>query len=233
LIDEAGMIGSRQLERVLGEAGRRGTKIVLVGDPEQLQAIEAGAAFRSITERHTHIEITEIRRQRERWQRKATRELSTGRAGEALDAYRDHGMVHGAESRDQARADLVEGWNRNRAETPEKSRIILTHTNDEVRALNDLARGKLREAGELGENVPIHVERGKREFASGDRVMFLKNDRGLGIKNGRDRNAARSRLRVRWLIPWFPIGPQSGSHHAHVSASLPAIPSSGVSPTRF
>ena len=40
-------------------------------------------------------------------------------------------------------------------------------------------------------------------------------------------------LRVRWLIPWFPMGPQSGSHHAHVSASLPAIPSSGISPTRF
>ena len=40
-------------------------------------------------------------------------------------------------------------------------------------------------------------------------------------------------LRVRWLIQWFSTGPQSGSHHAHVSASLPAIPSSGISPTRF
>src|ERR1700674_5303309 len=82
------MIGSRQLERVLGESERQGAKVVLVGDPEQLQAIEAGAAFRSIAERHRHVEITEIRRQRERWQQKATRELSTGRAGEALDAYR-------------------------------------------------------------------------------------------------------------------------------------------------
>src|SRR5262249_8879040 len=50
---------------------------------------------------------------------------------------------------------------------------------------------------------------------------------------GRDRSAARVHLRVRWLIQWFPAGPQSGSHHAHVSASLPAIPSSGISPTRF
>ena len=40
-------------------------------------------------------------------------------------------------------------------------------------------------------------------------------------------------LRVRWLIQWFPTGPQSGSHHAHVSASPPAIPSIGISPTRF
>ena len=40
-------------------------------------------------------------------------------------------------------------------------------------------------------------------------------------------------LRVRWLIQRFPTGPQSGSHHAHVSASPPAIPSIGISPTRF
>ena len=184
VIDEAGMIGSRQLERVLSEAERRGTKVVLVGDPEQLQAIEAGAAFRSITERAAHVEIREIRRQRDGWQRDATRELATGRTAEALDAYRDHGMVHATESRDHARSDLIEGWDRDRAQAPSKARIILTHTNDEVRALNELARGRLKERGELGADVKIRVERGPREFASGDRVMFLKNDRGLGIKNG-------------------------------------------------
>jgi Ti-type conjugative transfer relaxase TraA len=67
VIDEAGMVGTRQLERVIAEAATRGAKIVLVGDPEQLQAIEAGAAFRSIAERHGSVEITQIRRQREDW----------------------------------------------------------------------------------------------------------------------------------------------------------------------
>ncbi|WP_156442647.1 AAA family ATPase, partial [Sphingomonas sp. CCH9-H8] len=52
VVDEAGMIGSRQMERVLSQARNAGAKVVLVGDPEQLQAIEAGAAFRSVTERH-------------------------------------------------------------------------------------------------------------------------------------------------------------------------------------
>jgi len=184
VIDEAGMVGSRQLERVLSEAERRGAKVVLVGDPEQLQAIEAGAAFRSITERAPHVEITEIRRQRDGWQQTATRELATGRTNEALDAYRGHGMVHVADSRDEARSNLIKGWERDSAETPGKTRIILTHTNDEVQALNELARGRLKERGELGEDVAIHVERGARDFAAGDRVMFLKNDRGLGIKNG-------------------------------------------------
>ncbi|WP_156442529.1 AAA family ATPase, partial [Sphingomonas sp. CCH9-H8] len=52
VVDEAGMIGSRQMERVLSQARDAGAKVVMIGDPEQLQAIEAGAAFRSVTERH-------------------------------------------------------------------------------------------------------------------------------------------------------------------------------------
>ncbi|PNQ77775.1 Ti-type conjugative transfer relaxase TraA [Erythrobacter sp. SAORIC-644] len=184
VIDEAGMIGSRQMERVLSAANEAGAKVVLVGDPQQLQAIEAGAAFRSIAERHGHVEITEIRRQQSDWQRDATRHLATGRTAEALDAYYEHNMVHTAETRDAAREELIEGWNRERVADPEHSRIILTHTNDEVRALNVLARGKLREDSALGADVSIAAERGTRDFATGDRLMFLRNDRELGVKNG-------------------------------------------------
>jgi ATP-dependent exoDNAse (exonuclease V) alpha subunit len=62
VIDEAGMVGTRQLERVLSHAAEAGAKVVLVGDIKQLQAIEAGAAFRSIHERHGGAEIGEVRR---------------------------------------------------------------------------------------------------------------------------------------------------------------------------
>jgi len=184
VIDEAGMIGTRQMERIISEAEKRGAKVVLVGDPEQLQAIEAGAAFRSIAERHGAIEITEVRRQREDWQRQATRKLATGRSGEAIDAYEQRGMVHMADTREQAHSELVDGWDRARQAEPEKSRIILTHTNAEVRDLNALARARLRISGELGDNVTVSTARGQREFAVGDRIMFLKNERGLGVKNG-------------------------------------------------
>jgi Ti-type conjugative transfer relaxase TraA len=184
VIDEAGMVGTRQLERVLSYAAEAGAKVVLVGDPKQLQSIEAGAAFRSLHERHGGAEIGEVRRQREDWQRDATRDLATGRNGDALEAYRSHGMVHDAQTREQARGDLIERWDRERQASPDKSRIILTHTNDEVRALNETAREKIREAGSLGDEVRVTVERGARNFASGDRVMFLQNERGLGVKNG-------------------------------------------------
>ncbi|MER8691533.1 Ti-type conjugative transfer relaxase TraA [Mesorhizobium opportunistum] len=184
VIDEAGMVGTRQLERVLSHAADVGAKVVLIGDPQQLQAIEAGAAFRSIHERHGGIEIGQVRRQRQDWQRDATRDLATGRIGAAISAYDAQGMVHQAATRDQARNELVERWDRDRQAEPEASRIILTHTNDEVRALNNAARERMRAAGDLGDDVQVNVERGARSFASGDRVMFLRNERGLGVKNG-------------------------------------------------
>lgn len=184
VIDEAGMVGTRQLERVLSHAASAGAKVVLVGDPQQLQAIEAGAAFRSIHERHGGVEIGQVRRQREDWQRDATRDLATGRIGAAVGAYDAKGMVHQAATRDEARNDLVERWDRDRKAQPDASRIILTHTNDEVHALNHAARERMRAAGDLGDDVRVDVERGVRGFASGDRVMFLRNERSLGVKNG-------------------------------------------------
>jgi Ti-type conjugative transfer relaxase TraA len=184
VIDEAGMVGTRQMERVLSHAADAGAKVVLVGDPQQLQAIEAGAAFRAINERHGGVEITEVRRQLHDWQKDATRHLATGRTGEAIRAYADRGHVHAAETREAARTELLDRWDRERIAAPDQSRIIFTHTNDEVRELNQLARERMQTARELGDDVRVTVERGDRAFASGDRIIFLRNERGFEVKNG-------------------------------------------------
>ena len=107
VVDEAGMIGSRQMERLLSHAQAAGAKVVLVGDPEQLQAIEAGAAFRAIAERVGSAEITEVRRQREDWQQRATRELATGLTATALARYERAGMVQGHATLDEAKAAVI------------------------------------------------------------------------------------------------------------------------------
>jgi Ti-type conjugative transfer relaxase TraA len=180
VVDEAGMVGSRQMERVLSAAHEAGAKVVLVGDPEQLQAIEAGAAFRALAERHGAAEIAEVRRQREEWQREATRELATGHTEAALDRYERVGMVRGHATQEEARAAVVAGWAVERQESPHASRIMLAHTRADVAALNELARKRLREAGELGEERQVATERGERAMAAGDRVMFLRNERALG-----------------------------------------------------
>ena len=188
VIDEAGMIGSRQMERVLSAAQAAGAKVVLIGDPEQLQAIEAGAAFRALAERHGAAEITTVRRQHEEWQRDATRELATERTEHALERYAAAGMVQATDTRAEARAALVAGWDDARRARPEESRVILAYTRDDVRDLNELARAQLRAAGELrAPDQVVQTERGARAFAAGDRIMFQRNERGLG-GDGRGRD---------------------------------------------
>jgi Ti-type conjugative transfer relaxase TraA len=184
VVDEAGMIGTRQLERIVREVENRQAKLVLVGDPEQLQAIDAGAAFRAVAERHGAIEITQVRRQQIDWQRDATRQLATGRTDEVITAYADAGHVHAAPTREAARAALIDRWDEARKGAPAESRMILTHTRAEVAELNALARDRLRAGHELGIEYRHETSRGERLFASGDRVMFLANERGLGVKNG-------------------------------------------------
>jgi hypothetical protein len=184
VVDEAGMIGSRQMERLLSQARAAGAKVVLVGDPEQLQAIEAGAAFRAIAERVGAVEITEVRRQREAWQQDATRELATGWTGAALARYEAAGMVKGHATLDDAKAAMIAGWDLARQENSEARQIMLAYRRVDVRDLNERARAVRRAAGELGEDYRVQTERGGRDFAAGDRVYFLRNERGLGVKNG-------------------------------------------------
>ena len=184
VIDEAGMIGSRQMERVLSAADAAGAKVVLVGDAEQLQAIEAGAAFRALTERHGAAEITEIRRQREGLAAAGDARAGHGPHRRRLDRYEAAGMVSAHETREAARGALVDGWDAVRQARPEASQVMLAHTRADVAELNQLARGRMRDAGALGEDQVVQTERGERTFAPGDRVMFLRNERSMGVKNG-------------------------------------------------
>ena len=114
VLDEAGMVGSRQLAALLRRVRDAGAKLVLVGDPEQLQAIEAGAAFRAVVERVGAAEITTVVRQRVGWQRAATVELASGRTTAALARYRAGGMVHGHLTDDAAMAAVVRHWDKAR-----------------------------------------------------------------------------------------------------------------------
>jgi hypothetical protein len=207
VIDEAGMVGSRQLAGFIGEAEQRGAKIVLVGDHEQLQAIGAGAPFRAISERIGHAELSEIRRQREGWQREASVSFATHKTADGLAAYRDHDAIHFAADGDTARAALVRNYLADREDRPDGSRVAMAHRRLDVRAINDSIRSGLQERGELAQVAPggaggdelsigkgrgkerpraltYQTNDGKRDFAEGDRIVFLENDRDLGVKNG-------------------------------------------------
>ena len=198
VLDEAGMVGSRQMERVVSEIHERGAKLVLVGDAEQLQPIEAGAVFRAIAERVGYRELSGIRRQSLEWQREASRDFARGEPGRALELYQEHEAIRFTASRERAKKELIREWSRDRAaEGREKASLILAHTRADVRELNQRAREILKERGELGQELTVEVERelmapdgtltrelDERNFAAGERVMFLKSDRELVVKNG-------------------------------------------------
>jgi ATP-dependent exoDNAse (exonuclease V) alpha subunit len=63
VVDEAGMVGSRKLTRLLDHAQQAGAKVVLVGDDRQLGAIDAGGGFRGLRLRLGASVLTENRRQ--------------------------------------------------------------------------------------------------------------------------------------------------------------------------
>jgi Ti-type conjugative transfer relaxase TraA len=184
VIDEAGMVSSRQLARFVGEAERAGAKIVLVGDPEQLQPIQAGAAFRAIAERVGFAELEGVRRQAEDWQRAASVAFARHRTAEGLSAYAERGAVRLAETREEARAEIVRDVIADMRERPGGSRIVLAHLRADVRELNAAIRAARQERGDLADGRSYATNDGERKFAAGDRILFLENNRDLAVKNG-------------------------------------------------
>ena len=182
VLDEAGMVSSKQMALFVEAVAKAGAKLVMVGDAEQLQPIEAGAAFRAIAERTGYAELETIYRQKETWMRVASLDLARGKVGEALSAYRVKGKVIGKPIKAEAIATLIADWNRDY--DPEKSTLILAHLRRDVHKLNIMARAKLIERGVIEDGQAFRTEDGVRQFAAGDQIVFLKNDSALGVKNG-------------------------------------------------
>ena len=182
VLDEAGMVSSRQMALFVETATRTGAKLILVGDPEQLQPIEAGAAFRVIADRIGYAELQTIYRQHHQWMRDASLDLARGRVAEALSVYRQNGRVFGSELKAQAVSNLIDDWNRDY--DPARTTLILAHLRRDVRALNEMARTRLVERGIVDAGHRFRTEDGDRRFAAGDQVVFLKNEGSLGVKNG-------------------------------------------------
>jgi Ti-type conjugative transfer relaxase TraA len=182
VLDEAGMISSRQMALFVEKVTKAGAKLVLVGDPEQLQPIEAGAAFRAIADRIGYAELETIYRQREQWMRNASLDLARGKIGKAVEAYSANGRMMAAELKAKAVANLIADWNRDY--DPEKTSLILAHLRRDVRMLNEFAREKLVERGIVENGYAFKTAEGTRRFAAGDQIVFLKNEGSIGVKNG-------------------------------------------------
>ncbi|WHP68766.1 AAA family ATPase [Phaeobacter inhibens] len=185
VIDEAGMIGTRQLARVATKMQGIGAKLVLVGDPDQLQPIEAGTPFRQIVKTHGAARLTEIHRQKADWQKQASRDLADGDMWTALSSYEKRGAVSRSDTRDTAIEALVETYAMDvAAHGASKSRLAFAHKRKEVHALNQAIRSALRSNGGAPPETLFTTDTGKRAFAVDDRIVFTRNNKDIGVKNG-------------------------------------------------
>lgn len=185
VIDEAGMLPTRSLQRLATHAERSGASLVLVGDSAQLGPIEAGDAFRALYSRHSGALLSEVRRQEVDWQREASIAFAEGRGREALEAYAKRGRVREHASQQEAREAMVQRWARFRSDSPDQSSLLVAYRRADVAEINTLARDALTKRGELGQDCVLQDTQGQdRTYATGERVYFTRNDRGLGVKNG-------------------------------------------------
>jgi len=185
VVDEAGMIGTRQMMRIARKWQSIGAKLVLIGDPDQLQPIEAGHPFRRLIETHGAARLTEIHRQREEWQRQASRDLAEGRVREAVETYDQNGSVTNRWSRNTALAALVEDYMADiEMNGTNISRLAFAHRCKDVYALNQAIRSAMRSSGTPKPETLFETETGPRAIADGDRIVFTRNDKAIGVKNG-------------------------------------------------
>ncbi|MBY0273507.1 MAG: AAA family ATPase [Alphaproteobacteria bacterium] len=94
ILDEAGMVDVERFDKFLGAVQTLGVKAVVVGDGAQIQPVEAGPAFRLVTERVGVSRLEEIVRQKEEWQKKATVLFGQQESQKAIGAYQKRGHIH-------------------------------------------------------------------------------------------------------------------------------------------
>jgi hypothetical protein len=217
VVDEAAMTDDRQIAAVLAEAARTGTKVVAIGDPQQLRAIGPGGGFAEVHRIVGGHVLAENRRQRDAGERAALEVWRTGARQEALEMLAAAERVHAVDTAEDARTAVLAAWDvaRGRWADPHDQLaelVVLAARNDDVTALNHGAQAIRRAAGELGNQHTYALPGGNRiTLAVGDIIRVRANDyrsrRGHGpdLLNGYravvDGLDAQHRVRITWRTP--------------------------------
>jgi hypothetical protein len=182
VVDEAGMVGTRQLAAITDLVEQAEGKLILVGDDRQLPEIDAGGLFRALATRLPTVELTDTIRQQHPWERTALTELRHGSVDQAIETYRQRGRVIIGPNRDDTTTRAVQDWYRHVTVTGDlMSGLLIAHNNDTVAELNERARTHLTASNRL--HGPT-LEAGERVFQAGDRILCRQNQTRLGVLNG-------------------------------------------------
>lgn len=179
VVDEGGMVGTRDLHRLITATTEAGAKLVLVGDHKQLAEIDAGGLFAALARPLGAAELSENRRLRVPAQAATARVLRDGDVDRALLRLRRTGSLTVESNADVLRAKLAEDWFLEHGDG--KHAVMLALRRNDVADLNDRARRLLYRNGQLGERVVTPPD---LDLCVGDRVLALRNDRRIGVTNG-------------------------------------------------
>jgi hypothetical protein len=181
LMDEAGTVGTDKYARIAEHVAAAEGKLIAAGDSRQLAEVEAGGAFRAISERFGAVTLAENRRQVDPAETRALARLREGEPDAYVRFEQQRGRVSVADSHERAlRAQLADWWTATQRH-PDEEAVLVARTNRDVTTLNRDAHRLLDDAGRLGDRRVIAAG---REFAVGDHVRALKNHRGLDVDNG-------------------------------------------------
>jgi conjugative relaxase-like TrwC/TraI family protein len=182
VVDEAAMASTRALARLQELAQRDRAKLILIGDPEQLPAIDHPGAFRALVDRLGAIELAEVRRLRDPVERAAVELIRSGRSSSALAAYSERGQLTLAETVADLEAMVVA--DRHAAQRAGEDAIMLARTRARTARLNELAQVLRLAEGELGE---ASIEVGEERIHVGDHVVTRVNRGGHSPVHNRER----------------------------------------------
>lgn len=174
VLDEAGMIDSERLSKLVKLIDDAGVKLVLAGDAAQLSSIGPGGLFKELEGEVPTAELTEVHRAHHEWEREAWSEVREGEPGLALARYQAHDRLHVYDTRAEATQAMVENWDQNRQGLPADQTVMITDSSNEERdAMNALAQDRRAQAGELGSHR-VGLLGKPYGLAAGDEVIFTK-----------------------------------------------------------
>jgi conjugative relaxase-like TrwC/TraI family protein len=186
VVDEAGMVGTRTLHRLLVLAETTRTKLVLVGDPKQLPEIDAGGLFATLTRQDAVTTLVGNQRQQQRWEQRALRELRDGDVVRALTAYRRHQRLRITDTVGDLTARLLEDYDQHLTRHDPGQVLVVASSRGDARRLNAQLRQRLLTDGRLGpEELRIDLGNGgHRGYRRGEQVLVSSNDYPRGLLNG-------------------------------------------------
>lgn len=197
IVDEAGLLSSREMHILLGAVEKAGAKIILVGDRRQLQAIGAGPGLDLVTRAVEASRVDTIVRQRESWAHEAITAFGHGRAAAALEAFADRGLLIEAQGGKAAMTAVLDAADQAQVRNGNAAVLIVAKSNAAVAAISRAARERRKEAGLInGQEVSFEVatpsgHATQISLAAGDQIRFLARNDELGVINGTTASVVR------------------------------------------